>query len=102
MNFIKWLKGGYFDIVFLQEINQKNLPPKRKISYDFPYDLSPEKNLKSSFPLPLFGDLPSGRQACLPVRQGWAPHKSLWDYASKLRGIRDRIVRRNFNEGRAR
>jgi len=30
------------------------LPLKRKISYDFPCGLLPAKNLKSSFPLPLF------------------------------------------------
>jgi hypothetical protein len=43
-----------------QKLIKKNLPPKRKINYDFPCGLSPAKNLKSSFPLPLFGD-PSSR-----------------------------------------
>jgi len=34
----------------------KNLPLKRKISYDFPCGLPPAKNLKSSFSLPLSGE----------------------------------------------
>jgi hypothetical protein len=35
---------------------KKNLPPKNKISYDFTCGLSPAKNLKSSFSLPLQGE----------------------------------------------